>query len=222
MKLLLIRHGQTVDNVNGALGTQVPGPGLTALGSTQAAAIPNALRNTRIDAIYISTMLRTRKTAEPLAADRDLPLVVIPGIHEIRAGELEDRTDGEAIDLYRGTIFAWWTDLSARLPGGESGEEFVERFGRAVREIADRWSGDSAACVAIFSHGAAIRAWVLAASHNVDPEYSRQHPLDNTAVIELEGSDEGGWTVTAWAGEPLGGSKLQDAHASDPTGDAQP
>ena len=40
MRLLLVRHGQTPSNVAGLLDTALPGPGLTALGTRQAAAIP--------------------------------------------------------------------------------------------------------------------------------------------------------------------------------------
>jgi broad specificity phosphatase PhoE len=220
MRLLLIRHGQTVDNVRGALGTVVPGPGLTDLGMTQAAAIPRALADERIDAIYVSTMVRTQLTAQPLADARALPLNVVDGLHEISAGELEQRTDRESIGLYRGSIFAWYTDLTARIPGGEDGREFVQRFDGAISAIAEEWTNDPDASVVIVSHGAAIRAWALFASSNVDPDFSRDHPLENTAVIHLEGSPDSGWVVSAWAGEPLGGSALEDKNALDPTSEA--
>lgn len=221
MRLLLIRHGQTVDNVNGALGTSIPGPELTKLGEMQAAAIPAALHNQRLDAIYASTMLRAQMTAAPLAADRGLPVKILQGIHEISAGELELRTDREAIDVYRSRIFAWSTDLSSRLPGGENGIEFLHRFGSAVQGVVDHFAGSPDACFAVISHGASIRAWALNVSHNVDPVFSREHPLDNTAVIVLETPGDGTWVIESWAGQPLGGTSLEDEGALDPTGEAE-
>ena len=216
MRLLFIRHAQTADNVSGSLGSVVPGPGLTELGVKQAAAIPDALGSEPIQAVYVSTMLRTRLTAEPLARSRGLEVQVIDGIQEIFAGELEGKSDADSIKLYMGTIFSWWTDRSSRIPGGEDGTEFWARFTGAIERIAREHDGT----VAIVSHGAAIRTWVCATSENLDAEFSRSHPLENTAVVVVEGSLEEGWVTTYWAGEPVGGASLEDATASDPTADA--
>ncbi|CAN5262755.1 histidine phosphatase family protein [soil metagenome] len=216
MRLLLIRHGQTIDNVHGALGTTVPGPGLTELGRRQAAAIPDSLGSIPIDAIYVSTMQRTHQTAEPLALARGLEVTVLEGIHEIDAGELEQRTDQEAIRTYMGTIFSWWQEFGARIPGGEDGNDFYGRFTSAIEQVAERHDGT----VAVFSHGAAIRTWASYASQNIDADFSRSHALENTAVVVLQGSPTEGWVTTYWAGEPIGGAALEDESAPDPTGEA--
>ena len=63
MRLLLIRHGQTPANVRGELDTAHPGPGLTALGFRQAAAIPAALAHEPIDAGMAAAWRRTRRTS---------------------------------------------------------------------------------------------------------------------------------------------------------------
>ena len=217
MKLLLVRHGQTIDNVNGALGTVIPGPGLTPLGQQQADAVPAALADERIDAIYVSTMRRTHETAAPLAEARGLEAHVVDGLQEISAGDLEGRSDEEAIRLYMTTIFTWWKTLDARIPGGEDGNEFYARFTAAIGRIA---AEHPLGTIVVFSHGAAIRAWSSYASTNIDAEFSRSHPLENTAMVVLEGSPEAGWATTFWAGEPLGGPGLEDASAPDPTADA--
>ncbi len=216
MRLLFIRHGQTIDNVNGALGTVIPGPGLTELGAKQAAAIPLALESQQIEAVYASTMLRTQLTARPLAHSRGLEVRVLDGLQEIGAGELEGRSDEDSIRLYMGTIFSWWTDRSARIPGGEDGEGFWARYTGAIERIAAEHDGT----VAVVSHGAAIRTWVCATSSNLDADFSRSHPLENTSVVVVEGSPTEGWVTTYWADEPVGGAALEDAAAPDPTADA--
>lgn len=217
MRLLLIRHGQTIDNVNGAIGAVVPGPGLTDLGRRQAAAIPAALEGERIAAIYVSTMKRTHETAAPLANALGFEAQVVDGLQEITSGELEQRSDEEAIKTYMGTVFSWWTSLDGRVPGGENGHEFYGRYTAAIGAIA---AEHPEATVAVVSHGAAIRAWSSYAASNVDAEFSRTHPLENTAVVVLEGSPDKGWVVTHWADEPVGGAQLEDASAPDPTADA--
>ncbi|MFD3443268.1 histidine phosphatase family protein [Microbacteriaceae bacterium 4G12] len=216
MRLLLIRHGQTPDNARGALGAMVPGPGLTELGREQAAAVPDALADESIDAIYVSTMVRTHETAAPLAQALGITPTELPGLREISAGSLEQRSDPDAIRLYMGTIFSWADDMGARIPDAESGHEFFARYDDAIAEIASRHDGT----VAIFSHGAAIRTWASRACRNVGVEFSRVNHLENTAVVILEGSPGDGWVAQKWADAPLGGAQLEDATAADPTGEA--
>jgi broad specificity phosphatase PhoE len=217
MRLLLIRHGQTIDNVKGELGTVIPGPELTELGEEQAAAIPAALAGETIDAIYASTMQRTALTAAPLAAALGLDVPILDGLREISAGEFEARSDKDSVRAYMGTILSWWQDSAARVPGGESGDEFFARFTDAIGQATEGRDGT----VAVFSHGAAIRTWASATSRNIDEAFSRAHDLPNTAMIVLEGSPADGWTATHWNGEPVGGEALDDPTAADPTGEAE-
>jgi broad specificity phosphatase PhoE len=217
MRLLLIRHGQTIDNVNGELGTVIPGPVLTALGDEQAAAIPAALTGETIEAIYASNMQRTALTAAPLAAALGLEVPILDGLREISAGEFEARSDKDSVHAYMGTILSWWQDSGARVPGGESGDEFFARFTDAIGRATKGHDGT----VAVFSHGAAIRTWASATSRNIDEAFSRAHDLPNTAMIVLEGSPADGWTATHWNGEPVGGAALDDPTAIDPTGEAE-
>lgn len=217
MRILLIRHGQTPDNVSGSIGTVLPGPGLTELGFRQASAIPEALAAERIEAIYVSTLRRTRLTAGPLANSRGLEIREVDGLQEITGGDLEGLQDADSVTAYMGTIFSWWSDFSGRIPGGESGTEFFTRFTEAINSIAGSHDGT----VAVFSHGAAIRTWASYSAANLDAAFSRTHGLENTAVVVIEGSPADGWNATHWAGEPVGGSALEDATALDPTGEAR-
>lgn len=217
MRLLLIRHGQTPSNVLGSLDTATPGPGLTELGEQQAAAVPRALRDENIEGIYASRLARTQLTAAPLSAQRALDVVVLAGVHEIEAGELEGKTDTDSVKAYIGAVIEWGTGkLDARIPGGRDGHEFFGRFDAAVAEVAGAHS-DTAV---IFSHGAAIRAWVGARALNVSGEFTLTHPLANTGIAVLEGSAADGWNLISWAGAPIGGEELADTAAPDPTGEA--
>lgn len=197
MRLLLVRHGQTPTNVDHLLDTAAPGPGLTELGERQAAALVDALADENLDAVYASTLVRTRLTAAPLAAARGLGVHVRDGIREVFAGDLEMRP-GESAEaaLYMRTVFAWAAgDLDLRMPGGESGAEFLARYDAVVAEAA---AGASAA--ALVSHGAAIRAWTAARARNVDVPFAAAHRLANTGTVILEGDPASGWQVLTWAG----------------------
>jgi broad specificity phosphatase PhoE len=198
MRLLLIRHGQTPTNVRFLLDTAVPGPGLTALGEQQAAALPEALADEDIEALYASTLVRTQLTAAPLAAARGLDVLVRDGIRELTAGDLEMLPgDSEQGLLYMKTVFAWAAgDTALRMPGGETGAEALARYDAVVAEAADSGAGT----VAMVSHGAAIRMWTAARADNVDVPFAAARPLDNTGVVILEGSPADGWKALSWAG----------------------
>src|SRR3954468_16556048 len=219
MRLLLIRHGQTPANVRGELDTAAPGPALTELGRSQAAAVPGALASERIDGIYASRLVRTQQTAAPLARVRgEMHRVVLPGIHEIEAGDPEGRTDKDAVRAYLDVVWAWGAgDLDARMPGGADGHEFYGRFDADLARVAAEH--DPAATVAVFSHGAAIRIWTAGRATNIARDFPGRQHLENTGVVAPEGSPTAGWRVTHWAGEPLGGAELNDASADDVTGE---
>ncbi|GHE96171.1 isomerase [Streptomyces fumanus] len=201
MRLLLIRHGQTPSNVKHLLDTAVPGPGLTPLGEEQAQALPEALAREDIGALYVSTLLRTHRTAAPLAARTGHQPLVRDGLREISAGELEMRGDDEAIGIYLTTSFAWAAgEPERRMPGGENGTEFLSRFDAVVAEAA----GTGVETVAMVSHGAAIRTWVAARAANVDVEFATAHELRNTGIVVLSGTPDTGWRVLTWEEHSLG------------------
>jgi probable phosphoglycerate mutase len=219
-----MRHGQTHANVSGELDTAHPGVDLTDLGRAQALAASRALAHEHLDAVYVSSRVRTHQTAAPTADARSLPLTQLDGLEEVQAGDFEMRSDHDAIAGYINSVAAWLEgDLGHRMPGGESGEEFLERFDAAVRTIVQ--AGHDAAL--IVSHGAALRTWI---STRMEPDPSAPpatQPLHNTALIVLDGDFDAGWRMVSWQGHPVGGAaldglSLDDPAAPDPTGDLDP
>ena len=216
MRLLLLRHGQTPSNVGGLLDTAGPGPGLTALGERQAAAVPQALHDRRIDAIAVSPLVRTSLTAAPLARARGVEPLTVEGLQEIEAGDLEMAGDHAAHLRYLGTAFAWARgDVRRAMPGGPDGRAFLSRYDGAVHQIAARgWDS-----VVVVSHGAAIRAWASARVTGVDIDRVERSALANTGLVEVEGDPAGGWRLVAWTTDPVGGRGLDAPAAEDPTGE---
>ena len=216
MRLLLLRHGQTPSNVAGLLDTGAPGPRLTPLGESQAAAVPVALEGRRIDALAVSSLRRTSLTARPLADDRALRPAVLDGLREIEAGALEMSADLADHHTYLETVFAWSRgDLSRRMPGGHDGDAFLARFDDAVAALAARDHG----VVLAVSHGAAIRSWASARVQGLDVDEVEHTPLANTGLIEVEGDPASGWRLVGWTREPVGGERLDAVVANDPTGE---
>ena len=216
MRLLLLRHGQTPANVEGLLDTAHPGPGLTTLGERQAAAVPEALRDRKVDAIAVSPLVRTARTAAPLARARGLEPLMVDGLQEVEAGELEMAGDHEAHLRYLGTVFAWARgEVGRAMPGGPDGRAFLGRYDGAVAAIAARgWDS-----VVVVSHGAAIRTWVSARVAGVDVDLVERTALANTGLVEIDGDPVGGWRLVDWSAGPVGGLELDAPAADDPTGE---
>lgn len=218
MRLLLIRHGQTPHNVTGALDTAFPGAGLTELGQRQAAAVPEALADEDVSAVYASPLVRTQLTGSPLAQERSIDVHVREGLQEIAAGHFEMRSDQAAVEAYLGGLAAWLHgDLDHALAGGTNGHDFMARYDAAVRAIAQgHGRGDT---VALFSHGAAIRVYAaLAAGLDADEVEGRW--INNSGMVMLDGQPGEGWDLVRWHGDPLGGAHLASVRAHDVTGEA--
>ncbi|MCP2265968.1 histidine phosphatase family protein [Promicromonospora thailandica] len=216
MRLLLLRHGQTPSNVRGLLDTASPGPGLTALGERQAAAVPDALRDRAVDAIAVSSLVRTALTAAPLVRARGIEPVTLTGLREIEAGDLEMAATHESHVRYLETVFGWARgDVDRPMPGGPDGRAFLARYDEAVAAIAAS-GADSAVVV---SHGAAIRTWVAARADGVDIDHAEQTALANTGLVEVEGDPAGGWRLVDWSAAPVGGPAVDALLADDPTGE---
>jgi len=221
MRLLLLRHGQTHGNTAGALDTAAPGQHLTDLGHRQAEAAARALADHGIDQIWVSTLTRTHQTAAPLASVLGLEPRALEGLCEISAGDYEMACDEESILGYIGTVADWIEGrYDTRMPGGETGHEFLSRYDAAVAEIHRCVEEAGHERAVLVSHGAAIRTWVSARVADVESHARATDPLHNTACIELVGDPAHGWRVEAWHSEPVGGAFLDDATAPDPTGQA--
>jgi probable phosphoglycerate mutase len=217
VRLILVRHGQSHHNVTGTLDTAIPGAELTALGHAQARALPRALVDEDISAVYASRLVRTQMTAAPLAAARGLEVQVQPGLEEIPAGALELRADDDAVRAYTDCLVHWMgSGRDRRVPGGESRSQFLDRYGRALRAITDRHHPTDT--VAVVSHGAAIRVYV-AATTTLDVADPTQMWVMNTGAAVLEGDPVTGWEVRCWHHEPLGGADLDDHDGRDVMGD---
>lgn len=215
-RLLLLRHGQTHANVAGALDTGHPGLDLTDLGRTQAAAAARALAGHTLDGLYVSRLVRTHQTVDPLARQRGLRPTELAGLHEIAAGDYEMATDRDSVHGYISTVARWIEGrLELRMPGGETGHEFLARYDADVEQIAA--AGHDAAL--LVSHGAAIRAWVATRLGDLAGGPDVTQPLHNTALITLEGHPALGWRLVDWHGDPVGGHFLEDESAPDPTGE---
>lgn len=195
--ITLVRHGQSEGNFSGTIDTSIPGPDLTELGKAQARSAANSLMSADCDGVFASSMVRTQETAQPLADQVGMPIVVLPGLREIEAGQAEGKREDAGASVYYQVIMAWAAGhREQRIPGSIDGNEFDARFDEAIDTIYR--SGD--AHPVAFSHGAAIAAWTMMHAKNAHPDLMTKHPLPNTGIVVIVGNPKGGWMLKEWTG----------------------
>ena len=162
-------------------------------------------------------MVRTQLTAAPLAAARGLVPVVLDELREVGAGDLEMRSDHDAVTAYLGTVVAWVEGDLDRADARRRRRPRVLRSLRprrgAGRRVRPRHRGDRQPRRGHPWLGRGARV------HGRSAAFVRDHSLDNTGVVALEGDPEAGFRLVSWQGEPVGGPGLDDPAALDPTGE---
>ena len=198
-RLILVRHGQSLANVERRLDTRPPGAALTEEGRSQA----REFARTQADPpglLLHSVAHRAAQTAAEIGSVLSSAPIEVEGIHEVQAGELEDRTDDDAIATFNSVYQRWHQgDLDAAMPGGESGRQVLDRYLPVVRDLRLRYLDDHqwAKDIVVVSHGAAIRlaAAVLA---GVEPSFVLDHHLANTEFVALAPITDGRWSCLQW------------------------
>ena len=153
-KLYLIRHGET--DYNNALRfqgqTDIP---LNQKGIEQAEKAADFFRDIPLQAIYTSTLIRAKTTAEIIAGVKGMEVQETDALREMSFGIWENMNSKDIQKKYAKE----WKDFFAspanmKIPQGESMSDVQKRVYPVVQEILDRYpEGD----VAFVAHGGIIR-----------------------------------------------------------------
>lgn len=154
VKLILIRHGQTVWNKLGKYQGQADIE-LSELGKEQAAQLGANYPFEKPVAIYSSDLKRACDTADEIAKHFDMKNKPVQGFREIKFGQWEGLTYNE--------IHEGWPEEHRKLfsspdsvtcPGGEG---FCQVQARAVKQIEEILKEHNDGNVVIVAHGGVIR-----------------------------------------------------------------
>lgn len=198
-RLVLLRHGQSYGNVERRLDTRPPGTELTPLGRDQARAFAHD-DSYRPGLLLHSVATRAAQTAAELSAEVHMPAHAVIGIHEVQVGDLENRSDDDAVAEFNAIYQRWHEgERDLALPGGENANQVLSRYVPVLTDLRmryldnDDWTSD----IVIVSHGAAIRltAAVLA---GVESGFVVDHHLGNTEAVVLAPITDGRWSCVQW------------------------
>ncbi|MEB3051526.1 histidine phosphatase family protein [Mycolicibacter sp. MYC123] len=215
----MVRHGESVDNAEGVLGTIPPGAELTALGHVQAADVAPLIKSAFPDGIagiYASEMIRAQDTAQPLADLLGMDVTHLAGFNEINAGWFE----GHDLDAIGQIAYAlptlMWVMGQYWVPmlGSETdpnGVAFNDRITHAIEAVYNNTVSDpdNPQSDAVFAHAGTIAIWTLMNVKNpdfglvLDALLDTHSPLGNTGQVVIEGNPTDGWTLVSWEGHDV-------------------
>lgn len=200
MLLLLVRHGQSLGNIEERIqGIDDP---LTDLGREQARGVARALAaRADITHLYASPLDRAMETAGIIGNAIGLDPVPVAGLAEINAGRAV------------GLLWTEWRDANPDLAevmanpdrgveagweGGENGEQFGSRVLAAYRELVTRHVGTDDVVVAV-GHGGSL-SWIAAAVHGdpLDVWPGRRAVFSNCSISEIVVDAAGHGEPGAW------------------------
>jgi len=180
--LLLIRHGETAWNAEHRIQGRLDVP-LSTAGVWQTGRLAQRLAEEAIDAVISSDLARAWMTGAPLADARGLTMVPEPRLRERAFGIFEGKTLDEIAAGHPDELVAWRSrDVDWRIPGGESGAEFIDRVLVALHEIADAYAGRT---VAVVTHGGVLDV-VYRNARALAWDAPRDHLMLNASINRLQ------------------------------------
>ena len=174
LRLYIARHGETDWNVQHRLQGWTDRP-LDETGRKQAAALAESLKGVHIDAIYSSTLSRSRDTARTVAG-KALTVNSLDGLRERNYGHFQGGSDTDTEYLRR------MNDWNDRLDDGESLNQLLARARESLAQIRREHSAGN---VLIVAHRI-TNQMVLRALLALTPEETVKITQDNDEVYLVE------------------------------------
>ena len=159
LRVYLARHGQTDGNLNGIAQGWTDTP-LNETGRQHATMLAERVRGVTLDAIYSSTLSRSRETAQTVAAGRPVQVQSLAGLREVGLGRFENVALTDPIMKTR---------PPADKRGPEDGESGAQVAARVEEAIAGIRKTHAAGTILIVGHAGA-NAYVMRALLGVTPE----------------------------------------------------
>ncbi len=152
----LVRHCESLGNIGNRMQGRTDCD-ISENGGRQLENLRERMAAIPIDVIYSSPLLRARKTAEAIRADRDIEICVVEELQEMSFGNWENRTWAELRAAYPNESGKW--NIAPYDMHFENGEDFdmvEERTVAAIEAIVAKNPGKR---IAIATHATPIRVY---------------------------------------------------------------
>lgn len=180
MKLYLVRHGETVENIEGIVQGQIEGR-LSDGGIEQVKLIAKRFEHEAIDAIYSSDLARAADTAKEIHRYHpNIPFHLVELLRERDFGPYDGK-NGEEVGFD-------WDNMP---PEVEPIEALYQRARTFLDEVYDAYPNGT---ILLVSHSGTLNA-LLSVLPGKSLEEEDYFPLKNTSVTILEMTDAGDCTL---------------------------
>ena len=170
LTLYLARHGESISNFNNIFIGRSVDPELTETGLQQAWSLAESLRGKKIAAIFSSTLLRARQTAQIVADEVDLPVTHSEDLIEVGLGLLDGHAIGDPafLSVYKNMVANWESGHPhVCVPEGESLLDVKARLDSFLNEnvLNKNWDG----VVLLVGHAILWMSFIWAFCENQPP-----------------------------------------------------
>ncbi len=182
MKLLVVRHGETEDNVEKRLAGHRDGK-LTELGQKQVQLLGERLKDEKIDRVFSSDLGRARATTKAITQFHTCPIVYTEALRERNYGEFQ----GQPISTFR----------NERAASSETFEHYTPRNGESAYDVFLRASSflntlklDSQKTLLVSAHSE-INRYIFQYYMKLPYDVAREIPQHNAClnVFDFRGDD---------------------------------
>jgi broad specificity phosphatase PhoE len=182
MKIIIVRHGETEDNVKRIVQGQRQGK-LTKKGVEQAKKLAQRLKDEKIDVIFSSDLQRAKDTTKEIAKFHKVTIYYTSELREISFG------------VYQGKPYeSYWDDfhrsgysiIDFKPEKGENTIELKERLQKFLDKLLKEYKGK---IVLISAHGR-VNRMLLAILFNIPLELAVELQQYNTCVNIIEVSEK--------------------------------
>ena len=198
--LLIVRHGQTVCNVDHRLPGQLEGVSLNDTGRKQAERLAEALTVLPISAIVSSPLERARDTAEFIARGRDIPIQFEPDLMDTNIGKWAGQVIGEVAKNDPD-----WKEYVRDPTKAPEGVETFPQVQQRVLAAIERWrTQESTGPYPVFVAHADVVKLIVAHYSGLDAAKAGSIHIDNASVslIELEKEQPPQVVAISWSPHP--------------------
>lgn len=184
-EIYLVRHCFSLTN-NSKLLAGWYDTDISEKGAEQLELLAERFRDIKLDKVYVSPLIRARKTAAAVNKYPEAEVVVDERFKELWIGELECKTIDDMTEEQR---YAWQYDITKFHSEGEEPQHAYNRFVEGFLEAAKANDGKT---IAIVAHGAVLRMFSCYARGAGLEMYNKINGMRNTAVNLVRFSEEKG------------------------------
>jgi len=182
MQVYLLRHGETVGNVNGQYAGVTDTP-LTEKGKTQAVDAHLRFEQTEFDVVLSSPLARALDTARVVT---DQKIIELDGLMEMDFGKFEGMTYDEIKKSYPEEVKSWTeTTKDYTFPDGENLRGFYHKVVEVYQNILRTYDVEK---LLIVAHSGVIRS-ILAHEISESFDHYWKYSIDNCKVAIIEYTD---------------------------------